>query len=254
LKVGGYAAQNIESPFFNKFLDYVKKNRVPLDFVTYDVYTNNPYEIIRRAYYTRRLLDQYGFNEVDIRIAEWNNLGFEKGSGIFKGSADVLTRKQERRRGLLGAAFYIAAMILMQDAPLKNAALYAFNTTCGWSVFNKYGKPFKAYYSFVAFKQLYDCGRRVYTNISEKCADVYCCAGINKNGNAAILISNFGGEAREYTIRIIPPDKSKEYSYNVYIIDQNRDLELCYTNVSKDIFEYTHYLPQFCVIELIIQF
>jgi hypothetical protein len=93
------------------FLQYVKDNKLPLDFWSfhdYNVDAADPYLYVRLAQDMRQLLDRYGFKKTKMIMSEWNVLGIDP---------ELLT--------LAGrAAFTTSAIIYMQDSPLDEQAFY----------------------------------------------------------------------------------------------------------------------------------
>ena len=254
LLVGGYASCG-EYPmsFTRKFFTYVKEQQLPLDFFTFDIYTDNPEDIKYKCHYIQKLMDEADLQDVPIRIAEWNCLGFT-GQKIFEGTADDLKEGFRRMSSHIGASFYVGTMLLMQDMPLENAALYSFNTTSEWSVFDLFGSPHISYYAFLAYKYLMDCRHRVKSEVNARHKQVYCCAGINEKGDeGALLISNFGGDAKEYSISIEMPETQKEWLYDVYIIDATRCLERVDSGNFEQSLDYSIYIPVHGVVEILLK-
>ena len=124
--------------FFERFLEYIKEHDCPLDFFgwhVYGVFQDNIYEFAR---YPREKLDAYGYTETEIHLNEWN--------------------PSTRQRGKLkDASNILGLMISLQDTPTDMCCYYNFSWMsryCG--VVNPLDKsPFKAYYTFYNFGQLY---------------------------------------------------------------------------------------------------
>lgn len=93
------------------FLQYLRKNKVPLDFWTfhdYNVDAADPYLYVRLGQDMRKLLDSYGFTRTKVIMDEWNVLGIDP---------ELLT---------LGgrAAFTTSAIIYMQDSSIDDQTFY----------------------------------------------------------------------------------------------------------------------------------
>ena len=93
------------------FLDYLRKNRLPLDFWSfhdYNIDAADPYLFVRLAADMRKLLDSHGFPKAQIVLGEWNVLGIDP---------DLLTTTGR-------AAFVASSIIYMQDSPIDAQNYY----------------------------------------------------------------------------------------------------------------------------------
>lgn len=121
LLVGGptLAFPVIDSPYREGFLKHVKKNKLPLDFFSWHLYSgqlaNDPLTFSDYARFARSLLDSHGFKGTQSILSEWN-YGY--------GSAKTLDAGER-------AAFLASASIYMQDAPLDKAILYRADAFVG---------------------------------------------------------------------------------------------------------------------------
>ncbi len=162
LKIGGYAScgfydilntqaqkqANVSTrtgyfiEFFEGFLDYItsEAHKSPLDFFSWHSYSG-PEENVRYAAYAREMLDRYGFTATESFLNEWN-------PGIH-------------RRGTLADAAHIGSMfIAMQNTSVDMLNYYDGNLESSYDgLFNPLTyQPFKAYYVFRAFHELYKLG------------------------------------------------------------------------------------------------
>lgn len=160
LKIGGYASCGfyalISKPspreqyfmdFFDGFLDYIKKNNSPLDFFSWHSYANIPDTMVF-ADYARKKLDENGFTETETTLNEWN--------------PEVGLRGSARH-----AALVSGMMLSMMSHPIDSAMFYdaRFGVSIYGSLFNPLtGKPFRAYYVFPAFNELYKLKNQVKTS------------------------------------------------------------------------------------------
>lgn len=72
--VGGPCETANGPEYRSQFLDYVKKNNLPLDFFTYHHYDNadnNPYNYVRYTEDLRKDLDKAGYKDMPIMLTEW---------------------------------------------------------------------------------------------------------------------------------------------------------------------------------------
>ena len=107
--VGGPAiAYDLE--FLEKFLEYCKEHKVPLDFISWHTYTDDPKAVAEKARRVRRLMVKYGYGDLLSVLDEWN----------------YWWNKEPQRfsRSSKAAAFQAAVLIYLQDALVDVAALY----------------------------------------------------------------------------------------------------------------------------------
>jgi hypothetical protein len=110
--IGGpaIAADNNVEPYREGFLDYVKANRLPLDFFSWHHYADahDPMEFNVSAREIRKLLDDRGFTHTISVLDEWNS---SVTRGMFRANAEQ-------------AAFVTSSRIYMQDAPIDLDGYY----------------------------------------------------------------------------------------------------------------------------------
>jgi xylan 1,4-beta-xylosidase len=117
--VGGpaIARPNDDTPYRDAFLEYVRTERLPLDFYSWHWYatdSDDPLDFIRISRDTRARLDKHGFARTRSMVTEWNY-----------GLMDPLPTAVQR------ASFITAALIYMQDAPIDAATLYRADSVFG---------------------------------------------------------------------------------------------------------------------------
>lgn len=111
--IGGPALMfTYQGPTYREdFLDYLRKNNLPLDFWSfhdYSIDSADPYCFVRISMDMRKLLDSYGFVKTQLILDEWNVLGVKP---------ELLTMAAR-------AAFTASAIIYMQDSPLDAQTYY----------------------------------------------------------------------------------------------------------------------------------
>lgn len=174
---GGHISAANSSPrteyfitFFEEFLAFVRDNECPLDFLSWHSYDNVEKNIIF-AMYARQRLDEFGFTDTETSCNEWN--------------------PEPHTRGTTHHAAHIAAVMLaFQNTPLDNAMFYdaRFGTSIYGAMFNPLtSEPFPAYYSFVAFNELYQ--RKNQASLSCDDARIYAVAAKGQN-DGCIMIAN----------------------------------------------------------------
>ena len=159
---------------FTDFLEFVRKEKLPLDFFSYHCY-DAPQFAAKQFAFARQKLDEYGFTNTLASCNEW------------------LTAPQTlAMTGTAKQAADIAAMLaVMQESPLDDAAIY--DAKCGVSAYGPLFhpmtfKPHKAYWSFVAFNEVRKLGASVKSSASD--AEVFATAARDESGRGAVLIAN----------------------------------------------------------------
>ena len=185
LRVGGPAIAG-KLDFLEGFLRYAQQRNLPVDFVSWHIYTQNPGDVVARAHKVREIADRLGFPHAESILDEWN-YGPDDWGPLFKDAA--ATRKYfGDMNGATGAAFDAAVLIALQDAPLDIATLYT-GTTAVWGLFTPSGTPQKNFYALLAFTELLKSPNRLAVTSSD--AAIYAAAGISSDGETMrILISN----------------------------------------------------------------
>jgi xylan 1,4-beta-xylosidase len=114
MQVGGPAltTNNDLTGYRESFLNYVRANRVPLDFYSihhYSDFTEDPLDFARLGVQYRQLLDSLGFDRTAIQLTEWNY-------GLVDNPSDAQR-----------AAFAADSLIYMQASPLQRVFFYRAN-------------------------------------------------------------------------------------------------------------------------------
>ena len=226
LKIGGYAscgfykiAQIEANPnanispridyfveFFHEFLQYIsdEKHKAPLDFFSWHSYSDVKANVIF-SHYARETLDKYGFTQTEQLCDEWN-------PGV-------------KFRGTLRDATNIAAnMVALHYTTLSMAMYYDWRLNCMYNgaigadvLFQQ--SPFKAFYSFKAFNELYKMGLEIFTlSDDEKVLSL----GAKDEKEIAVLIVNYTDAARETEI-VVSGVKYEDAS--AFVVDETHTYE-----------------------------
>ncbi len=209
LKVGGPALGSSGSfvkgefrptDFATAFLAMCRKDKVPLNFFSWHCYTADPTELSARSRAIRRLLDSKGFTETENHLNEWNFLPGNTWDPISRsGTADTRQRYFEEMAGPPGAAFVVASLLELQDAPIDVGNFY-HGELGGFGIFTEQGVPLKSYQALRAFQGLVETPRRVATRgaVAGKLAFA---AGLGTDGReASFLVSNFADQRSEFVL------------------------------------------------------
>ncbi len=232
LKVGGPAIGNSgqlksgrfePSAFLLKFLGFCKDRSIPLDFVSWHLYTNNPAECLARAKGVRETLDRFGFTKTELHLNEWNYLPDMDWSACMSPKKQGAPRERfyDRVGNTEGAAFIAACLINFQDTSLDVANYYTTDTQ-GFGLFTFHGAPRKNYQTFKAFKLLLDTPHRVQATGGDP-AHLAIAAGLNADKSAlGILISNYNSQSESIQINVKGLPWQGEAICQILILDSAR--------------------------------
>lgn len=206
IKIGGYGSCGFYSAFrvgmgeffdgfliwFEDFLKMCKTENCPLDFYSWHIYTPKVDEIIKSAEYVRSKLDEYGFNNTESHLNEWN-YGAEGG-----GFDNIAT--------MTGASFIVSALIAMQNSPVDKAMYYCLNTMSAyngfWDLRTKELSPVAHVYR--AFSKLFKAGEQLEIK-AEKCEPTVL--AVKGDGKTYILGSTYASGQNTFNISV---DGAKE--------------------------------------------
>ena len=176
--------------FVTNFLALCRRESLPLDFFSWHCYTADPTELSLRARVIRHLLDSYGFTNTESHLNEWNYLPGNTWVPLSRDSSPAARQTAyDTMSGSAGAAFIVAALLELQDAPVDACNLF-HGELGGFGLFNEYGVPQKNYHALRAFRGLLETPRRVLTRGTLP-GQLGLAAGLNAEGTeASILISN----------------------------------------------------------------
>ena len=228
VKIGGFAYTYVQPAFLDRFLAFVSENSLPLDFFSWHTYASNPMTMAEHSKEMKRKLDQYGFRDTEIHCNEYNYAHpLPQGMGVFGADNQAGTEMFfEALKNEQGASFDAAVLILLQDCPVDVLNYYDAAPSSFWSFFNCYGVPQKAYYAFLAFKEVHDKGNRVATTVTGGTDGLYCLGAIDDNGSeAALMLTNFDAEEREYSVGFRLPQGKSRSSMEVRSIDADHSYD-----------------------------
>jgi len=199
--------------FFEGFMDYIKKNDVPLDFFSWHSYLTTERTVIVSQYLDRRL-KEYGYENVETHLNEWNNVCEDRSNPLL-----ILEAAKKERGTGIAAAKAAAMMLAMQNT--NTDVLCYYDARLGVSyyagMFNPLTRePFPLYYSFKAFNELYKLENQVECTYDAK-PGVYAIAAAN-DIKKAVMIANEADEDINITTNLC--EKT-----DVYIIDDTKMLE-----------------------------
>ncbi|MEA4889647.1 MAG: hypothetical protein VB070_09320 [Clostridiaceae bacterium] len=227
LMIGGYAAafaSEKRKVFFQNFLDFVKKEQLPLDFFSWHRYADDPEAVAIEAGIAQDGLDHIGYKNTLSICDEWNYTPWRMAPERYPmtaGSQSAFVRGGLGYSATYAGASYDAAVIIrLQDTSTAVATHYTGDPTNYYcTIFDRYGYPEKPYYSFVAFNEIIARRNRCRIDL-EGCEEgLYVCAAADHTG-AALLATPFNHGDKTYKIDFKGLDSSQIYHVKKYLIDQ----------------------------------
>ena len=233
LKVGGpgfgysgkFANGRFEpSELLLKLLGHCRQKSLPLDFLSWHLYTNDPAECIARARALRTLLNEQGFSSTELHFNEWNYLPDNDWGPLGKaGQGKQAEEYFAKVSGPAGAAFSACVLMNLQDSPVDVGNFYSADTQ-GFGMFSTWGMPRKTYYAFKAFRMLLDTPVRLETRGSQA-SRIVICAGTNADrSQVRVLVSNYRSAepAVKLTVQGLPWQGATVC--RAWIVDAEREL------------------------------
>ena len=197
LKIGGPAlASNME--WADRFIAYISKKGVALDFFSYHCYFGKLEKAINRTNIVKGLLDKYGYSNTEMIFNEWNYLA--NWNDEFVHTIEVVNSYK-------GAAYAAAVMQTFQDTPVTMMMYYdarpgtAFN-----GLFDLYTtKPRHAYYALYSWTKLRRLGTQVKTSVGEL-KDVFATAAKSEDGRLALLLTYYTDDGNKVAPKVVDID------------------------------------------------
>ena len=190
LKIGGPSYCRIQGTktYFPEFFQYMRDNKVPIDFISWHKYGAEPSVYLMEADLIRGWMKEYGYGDAELILNEWNYRRFKEGSGSSNERYNRINR-----RSMKGAAFVAATMSALQDAPVDMMMYYDFRANsnyCGFYDFQTYEhKP--VYYAFYAWSHLR--GDQCACTVEGGADDIYAVASV-KDGKTTLLLTRYDGD------------------------------------------------------------
>lgn len=175
------------------FLDSVKAQGSPLDFLSWHIYSNNADEIAACAAYFRQALDERGFTAVPTIISEWNtdDRSVDSGEGL-----EVRTKAK-------GAAILTGAWIGLQNRDDIEQSLFyrgpdpSMDAPFFYGIYYANGEPKKIGLAWQLWREIGRYAHRL--GVSGGQSGTYALAAENDDGARALLLANAGESAANWT-------------------------------------------------------
>ena len=190
LRIGGPSYCRIQGTktYFPQFFEYMRDNKVPIDFISWHKYGAEPSVYLMEAGLIRGWMQEYGYGEAELILNEWNYRRFKEGTGSSNERYNRINR-----RSMKGAAFVSATMSTLQDAPVDMMMYYDFRANSNYCGFYDYQtqerKP--VYYAFYAWSHLR--GDQCLCTVEGGAGDIYAVAS-TKDGKTTLLLTRYDGD------------------------------------------------------------
>lgn len=188
IKIGGPAWGGCDLEQIESFLKACRAADAPVDFITWNQYTDSLQLLLDQPEAVRRLSEKYGFSDAELQIGEWHFMNRSFMATRAYDNASEIYLSNDGINGTESAVFAASALIGWQDTPLDMAFYYA-GSNSAFGLFRWDRVPHKTYYAMEAFGELLRCPLRVET-VSDT-PDARLLAGIDGNGNALALLAVF---------------------------------------------------------------
>ena len=211
----GFAEWSIANGTLEKFIAYMSKNNVPLDFLSWHTYSRNIEEYTSRALVVRELLDKYGYHSAQSILDEFNYL---------INWTDKMLKSRDKIRGIEGACLASSLMATLQNMSVDMLFYYDTRPSPFNGIFDFYTcKPLKAYYAFLMFSWLY----KLQTQISAESDDgnVFVLAAGNKS-NYGIMITYYSLDEKALEKElVINTGEDFDTEFDIILLDKNTSAE-----------------------------
>ncbi len=244
LKIGGPAMSNPQKRewWVRGLLDSL--GEVKPDFFSWHIYFCKMEKLTERIAFVRALLDEYGLQDCESILNEWNYVR----DNCWTGPTVPYATEVRTGPGPKCSAYTAAAMITAQQSTLDMLMLYDARPS-GWcSLFKPYHTtPLKSYWSLWMFNKLYRAGTEAPCKVNGE--DVYALAA-QGNGEKWLMLTHYNDEdtTAEKTVLLslcgLKAEKGVRVSF--YAIDQTKDGTLVREEeFDSDFFKTTLSLPLF---------
>ena len=212
------------APHLRGFLEYCRKQSLPLDFLSWHMYAADPQRRFAARSVCGASWTSTAFRRPRVHLNEWNYLPNNDWGAVFGHDGARMQKSFEEAGGPQGAAFVACVLLGLQDAPLDMANFYTGDNGC-WGLFNVFGVPKKTYHAFRAFKALVDHPARVAVE-GGKAGELNTVAGLSKDGRElVVVVSNFKSADRQLELVLQNLPWTGPSVSELLLLDQSRDLE-----------------------------
>ena len=220
LKIGGPAYAGYcphgNLAWAERFLCEMQKREVELDFFSWHLYENQPEKIIALGEEIEELLIKYGYGDAENVCNEWN---------YVKGWKDEFVYSLKMVHGLKDASFIVAMMSLAQRSSTDMLMYYDTRPSGFNGLFDFYTyEKLKGYYPMLWYSDFYKLSGEV--RAEREIDNVYYLCGEGESGKISAMITYYtdddNAEPRQLSV-----DFGRQGSFDIYLLDEEHDSELC---------------------------
>ncbi len=196
-RIGGPAIAGSQK-WGRKFLVEMRKREVPIDFVSWHLYTADPKAVATKAAEWRKLIDDCGYPQAESHLTEWNYIrGWRCGDYV----ASMRAIGNET-----GAAFTAAFLVDAQAAPVDMMAYYDARPSGYNGLFDPANNaPRPTYWAFDAWRTLRSLSTSVAVRTEDASREVRCAAACDGR-RFALLVVRFSGDLNQAVSREVTVD------------------------------------------------
>jgi len=179
------------------FLDYLQQRDVPLDFLSWHVYSSDATVYGQLAAFHRQQLDAHGYTEAENHITEWNT--------AMQGEDESDAVRNTAR----GAALMTAAWIALQEEDVAVSTFYRGNEASGnMGLFYPDGRAKPIALAFSLWARMAAYSQRLGVAVTGG-DGLWVLAGQNDDGEVALLVTNPTGVSASWEIVFAGRDLSE---------------------------------------------
>ena len=229
LQIGGPAAANpsVHEGILPAFLAYCRDEHLPLDFLSWHLYTDDPRDYGSTALDIRHALDAHGYPRAEIHCNEWHYMEAGQWGVIMDPAVDGQHKRKlfAKINGAEGAAFAVCTLLAFQHSPVAVANYYT-GDTMWWGLFDQYGDREKTFYAFLAFRKLLETPLLARIDCADADDRLAIGAGLSADGqHATILLSNFNAPAHTMRLELTGFPWRGPTTCTVYRLDEDMNFD-----------------------------
>ncbi|MBN1485940.1 MAG: hypothetical protein JXA37_14600 [Chloroflexia bacterium] len=221
------------------FLDCLRAEGTPLDFLSWHMYANDPDSFAQAAAFYRQALDEHGYEGTALHISEWNT-----------GLKDGMSNEEQAalRLGGKGTAILTAAWISLQQQGVAESLFYRGNDSSAematwYGLFYADGRPKRIALAFSLWSELAAHPQRLQWQARsvEGAAPLWLLAGQDRAGEIALLLANPNDEATSWHLASLDGQEPAVGALRIYQVgDAGEEIEtLPATGPTVEIGAYT---------------
>lgn len=218
LKIGGPALA-WDMNWLEQFLNAMTSGEtpVPIDFLSWHVYTKLPLAVKSKSSAVREMLDSHGYKKTESILNEWNYI--RDFGPSFRYSIKAII-------GIKGAAFAASVMSVSQDSPCDMLMYYDARPCAFNGLFDFYNyEPLKTYHVFKMWAKLARLGTQVKVD-SQKNTGIFVSAAAKGEKIGVMICRYFEQDDLPGDLTVSLGAKSADLQgAKLYLLDGSRDME-----------------------------